>query len=693
MRQNPRQGAAEPHGAPKVLGRYRCDERLAGDGWLEIHRARVQGLAGFDRVFAVVSLAPGALTRRSQAAENLLRAARAAAAVKDARIAAISDSGLSPGSAFVATELVHGVSLRALSAHLHEGAPARGLPPGFELVLAHIGAEIAGALAAAHDHDPSLAHGALAPSAVMVTSQGAIKLLGLGLAASVLTPAEIAAHPGRGPFAAPELALGHAASPASDMFALGAMIAALADGNLRVRPGQRPRTAATAALLAPLQPLLAALTAPTQGDRPLAVEAEAHFREVLARSRYTDARGELGALVRATMQAGPHHSGDDEEDTDPTGADGRMAAATPPHGVITPVSSESFSDEPTAILSVSSDGNVSAVASLLEDMRGHGSPGPSHNLPTPQSVPAFPFLPFMGSSFEQEERTVMTSAANLPIPPARPSVPDDTDPSAGYDSAPPTLATTLPSDGTADGDIELGELVAGFVRKTPAVTPPSWQPTGDLEASAAGIEGPGSLGDIEIPERRRLPRTLALIITGGALCIGAAATVLVLNGHRLSTPVLATAQERAARPTPVNTASTPSASASARAPNPSIAVAPSAKPQVAPSAAPSAAATPAPPPTPTPGPAPALAPAVPSVAQAASGAPAQIGDPHHAPRRHRLVGGPGARHHPGDSGDPTGGARAAAGTRRLRDQGRDPECHHAPDAGRGAVAGQRAIVG
>ena len=119
MREIPRPGVAEPSGAPKVLGKYRCDDRLAGDGWLEIHRGRVQGLAGFDRLFAIVSLAPGALSRRSQAAENLLRAARLSATVQDTRLAAITDSGLAPGSAFVVTELVHGVSLRALSSHLH----------------------------------------------------------------------------------------------------------------------------------------------------------------------------------------------------------------------------------------------------------------------------------------------------------------------------------------------------------------------------------------------------------------------------------------------------------------------------------------------------------------------------------------------------------------------------------------------
>jgi hypothetical protein len=73
-------------------------------------------------------------------------------------------------------------------------------------VLAHVAAEIAAALAAAHAPDPCFPHGARGPTAVMVTPQGTIKVIDLGLRASVLTPQEIAARPAHGPYAAPELA-------------------------------------------------------------------------------------------------------------------------------------------------------------------------------------------------------------------------------------------------------------------------------------------------------------------------------------------------------------------------------------------------------------------------------------------------------------------------------------------------------
>src|SRR5947207_2710874 len=88
---------------PRVVGRYQCKERLGADGLLETWRGHLQGLGGFDQVFALKCLTVGALARRPHAAESLLRAARAALALKDPRIAALVETGLSPGSAFVAT--------------------------------------------------------------------------------------------------------------------------------------------------------------------------------------------------------------------------------------------------------------------------------------------------------------------------------------------------------------------------------------------------------------------------------------------------------------------------------------------------------------------------------------------------------------------------------------------------------------
>jgi hypothetical protein len=553
MREIPRPGVAEPSGAPKVLGKYRCDDRLAGDGWLEVHRGRVQGLAGFDRVFAIVSLAPGALTRRAQAAENLLRAARQAATVQDPRLAAITDSGLAPGSAFVVTELVHGVSLRSLMAYLHGNGTTPPVPvsPNLDLVLAMIGAEIAGALAAAHDRSPPIAHGALAPAAVMVTPQGGVKLLNLGLTASVLTPAELTVSPARGPFAAPELSRGGTMGPQADMFALGALLAAVATGQ-RGQGSDRGR--ALNATLPTLAPMLTALTTAIPAGRPTAAEAEAGFRELFTRSRGVDVRAELGALVRATLQAGPEGPSLDAPEQ-------MLAQDDAP--------SEMFNDEPTAILNMGGDSKANPMASLLRDMQGYdqavedstaktrvpltfrGEPRmpQAHSAPTPEHVPAFPQP--MSTGFENEPQTVMTSATSLPLPMAKPTKEVIVPAGPMRDTSPVAMpaANGAPTDELRDVTTEeisaslqspLQPVEEDRARKAPAMTPSGWQPSGDLEGSDAG-ERPGSLGGIEIRSRRRSSRTLALAIASGALCVGAITGVVVLRSQRAGTPATAAA--------------------------------------------------------------------------------------------------------------------------------------------------------
>src|SRR3954471_7389451 len=110
----------EPASA-RVVGRFDCKEKLASDGLLETWRGRLQGMGGFDRVFAVKCLTQGALARRPKAAESLLRAGRNAATLNDPRIAAVIETGLAPGTAFIATELVHGVTAAALRELVHAG--------------------------------------------------------------------------------------------------------------------------------------------------------------------------------------------------------------------------------------------------------------------------------------------------------------------------------------------------------------------------------------------------------------------------------------------------------------------------------------------------------------------------------------------------------------------------------------------
>ena len=172
-------------------------------------------------------------------------------------------------------------------------------------VVIHVCAEIAGALAAAHAADPALTHGALAAGSVMVTPQGGIKLVDLGLFASVHTPAEIAASPVRRPLrraraepgpgarARPRTCTRWARSPSSwPPDASGAP----RGSSTRAPPGRacwRPSCRRWSAGCSRSSP----------AERPTAEQAEAALREAAALVRGIDLRGELGQLVRRVLQS------------------------------------------------------------------------------------------------------------------------------------------------------------------------------------------------------------------------------------------------------------------------------------------------------------------------------------------------------------------------------------------------------
>ena len=118
---------SDPPGLKK-LGRYECTEQLGADGGFETYRARVKGLTGLDRSFAVKVLRLKRSETPSAVSEPFLQAARRSATLADPHIAKVVEADSSDGLVFAVTPFMEGADLGQFLQRAHE-AGAR-LPPG-----------------------------------------------------------------------------------------------------------------------------------------------------------------------------------------------------------------------------------------------------------------------------------------------------------------------------------------------------------------------------------------------------------------------------------------------------------------------------------------------------------------------------------------------------------------------------------
>ena len=206
-----------PQAGTLLSHRYRLAERLATGGMAEIWRADDELLG---RAVALKLPTPRAAEMLHQAWTE----ARTTARLSHPHIAAVHDYGESPrpdGSLapFVVMELLDGESLAARLT----GGPL----PWTEAV--RIGVQVASALAAAHAH--SVVHRDIKPGNVMLTPTGT-KILDFGISAVTGAPDddETGATFGTPAYVAPERLDGRPAEPATDVYALGAVLVEMITG-------------------------------------------------------------------------------------------------------------------------------------------------------------------------------------------------------------------------------------------------------------------------------------------------------------------------------------------------------------------------------------------------------------------------------------------------------------------------------
>ena len=96
-----------------TFGKYQIIDRIASGGMAEIYKARMEGLGGFQRLFALKRILPE-YSENKDFIEMLVEEAKIAGLLSHANIVQIVDLGQIDGSYYIAMEYVDGPNLGQL---------------------------------------------------------------------------------------------------------------------------------------------------------------------------------------------------------------------------------------------------------------------------------------------------------------------------------------------------------------------------------------------------------------------------------------------------------------------------------------------------------------------------------------------------------------------------------------------------
>ena len=218
--------AVERGDDPTHLGSYQILRKLARGGMAEVLLARTLGKQGFERIVVLKQILPK-FAERQRYVDLFLDEARLAASLNHANIVQVYDIGMEAGSYFFAMEYVHGQDVRTI---LHRAwRDGTKFPVRFAVQVA---IQIAAALQYAHEKrraDGTLmgvVHRDVSPSNVLVSYDGAIKLIDFGVAkaSTSTTKTRTGTLKGKIAYMSPEQAKGMPLDRRSDLFSLGIVL-------------------------------------------------------------------------------------------------------------------------------------------------------------------------------------------------------------------------------------------------------------------------------------------------------------------------------------------------------------------------------------------------------------------------------------------------------------------------------------
>ncbi len=273
-------------GAGRLIGgRYRLQEPIGRGAMGIVWRGRDELLARDVAVKEVQVTTQASPAEAEVIYQRTLREARTAGRLSHPGVVKVFDVVEEAGSPWIIMELVEA---RSLDRVITEEGP---LPPDR---AAELGTSLVGALAAAHG--AGVLHRDVKPSNVLVTGEGRAVLTDFGIAtfAEDLALTQAGMVVGTPGFTAPERIRGEIATPAADLWSLGATLYAAVEGrgpfdrvggSSVISTGVANEDAPRAPSAGPLGPVIEALLSRDPGTRPDAATAERMLTEAATAAR------------------------------------------------------------------------------------------------------------------------------------------------------------------------------------------------------------------------------------------------------------------------------------------------------------------------------------------------------------------------------------------------------------------------